>query len=242
MNDRKHLVFCFSYAGGTSDFFNNLEKACDSSIHFVKLEYSGHGTRMKEPLYNSFEEMTNDLFPMVMDVVKQYPNCGYSLIGYSMGSIAVFDMLRRIESTDDIKNPCNVFLAAHQPKAINSLSSVSLLELDKWVKERTIEFGAIDEKLKDNEIFWRVYLPIFRSDYVMIANYAFDRVAYKTVVPAVIFYSEEDTPFEEMKEWNKYFVGKCDFVKYSGSHFFIKNHNNDMAKIISERINCAGEK
>ena len=40
-------LFCFTYAGGTAAFFNQLEAACAGKIDFVKLEYPGHGLRRK---------------------------------------------------------------------------------------------------------------------------------------------------------------------------------------------------
>lgn len=232
MYNKRVLLFCFPFAGGTAEFYNNLEKACGDSIQFVKLEYSGHGARMKEPLCHSFDEVTNDLFPQIVKKLDVTPNADYSLMGYSMGSIALFDVLKRISEKEEIKSPKSVFLSAHQPQPIKSLRNVPAEGIDEWVKDRTIEFGGVDKKLLNNRIFWRVYLPIFKSDYQMIADYDFDKSDFRTGVPATIFYSEEDTPYAEMKEWSKYFVRKCDFVEYTGYHFFIDEYFQDMANII----------
>ena len=232
MHNKKFLLFCFPFAGGTADFYNNLEKACGDSVQFIKLEYSGHGTRMKEPLYHSFDELTDDLYPWILNTLIANPNMDYSMIGYSMGSIAMFDMLMRIVKDGKCRRPWGVFLAAHQPQPIQSLRDIPADGIDDWVKERTIEFGGTDKRLFHNKSFWRLYLPIFKADYKMIADYEFDGVDFLTDIPAMVFYSEEDTPYVEMTEWKNFFTGVCDFVEYTGSHFFIEEYYQDMADVI----------
>lgn len=170
MLNKKFLLFCFPFAGGTADFYNNLEKACGDAVRFVKLEYSGHGTRMKEPLCHSFDELTNDLYPQIMNTLADYPEMDYAMIGYSMGSIAMFDMLMRLIKNGINRRPWRIFISAHQPQPIWALQKIPNVGLDDWVKERTVEFGDIDNRLIGNKSFWRVYLPIFKADYLMIAN------------------------------------------------------------------------
>ncbi len=70
----------------------------------------------------------------------------------------------------------------------------------------------------------------------MIGRYDFDRLGLRTRIPATVFYSEEDTPLREMEQWEKYFVGKIEFIRFDGNHFFIQQHYREMAEIISERL------
>ena len=232
MQDERFLLFCFPYAGGTSDFYNDIEEACGDRVEFVKLDYAGHGKRMKEKLCQSIGELTEDLLPQVKKRLKANPGMSYAMMGYSMGSIVMFDMLIRIAAISDCRLPWGVFISAHEPQPIESLKHIPEENTDDWVKERTIEFGGIDKRLLNNSSFWRIYLPIFKADYKMIADYRFADISFTTNVPATVFYSEEDTPLREMQEWKRYFVGDCDFVSYNGSHFFIENNYQDMADII----------
>ncbi len=232
----KPLLFCFPFAGGTADFYNELENACGENIRFVKLEYSGHGKRMGEPLYRSFSEMTDDLYPQIMRERKKFSDADYALLGYSMGSIAMFDMLQRICADEDGRKPRCVFLSAHQPQPIRELLNIPESGIDSWAKNRTIAAGGIDERLLHNKSFWRLYLPIFRADYQLIAAYNFEEVRFQTKIPAVVFYSEEDTPYRDMHAWTKYFVGSSEFVRFDGQHFFIHRHCREMAEIIQKKL------
>lgn len=226
-------LFCFSYAGGTASFFTELEKDCDNKIEFVKLEYPGHGDRRKETLCESFDEITADLYSRIKDKLT---STEYALLGYSMGSIAVFDMLRTIESKGEIYPPRYVFLASHEPNVEVEMLSRNEEEIDAYVRARTIAFGGIPERLLDNKSFWRTYLPIYKADYYMINKYDFHKTAYLSKVPATVFYSESDISSDLIKGWNAFFVNGCDYVQYAGGHFFINEHHKEMAQQIIERL------
>lgn len=227
----KPQLFCFTYAGGTSTFFDVIEKELES-MELVKFEYAGHGIRNREPFYSGFDELADDLFVKFM---QAYRGGEYALFGYSMGTISLVEVLRRIMGAG-IKTPLCVFLSAHEPHTKAELSDFSDEELDEWVIERTVRFGAIPEKLIHNKTFWRMYLPIYRSDYSMIADYDFGKLDLNSTIPAVVFYSETDTPFQEISLWENYFVGQCEFHEFSGTHFFIFDHHSEMAEIIKAKL------
>ncbi len=109
-------------------------------------------------------------------------------------------------------------------------------EIDNWVKERTIQFGAVPKTLIDNAPFWRMYLPLYKADYLMISQYKFEDLDICTSVPATVFYSETDTPLDEMRDWDRYFVGDIDFIQYEGDHFFINDYHKEIADNIKDRL------
>lgn len=226
-------IFCFTYAGGNAAFFDEIGKDLPE-FELVKLEYSGHGTRHKEPLYSNFNELADDLY----DVLKnEYNGSEYALFGYSMGTISLVEVLKRIITDREIPLPSNVFLAAHEPKTKAELSDFTPDELDEWVKERTIRFGGIPEKLVKNKSFWRIYLPLYRADYSIIGKYRFEDLNLVSDVPATVFYSETDTKYEDMKLWSNVFTGVIEFHRYEGTHFFIQKHHLEMAEDVRASIN-----
>lgn len=228
----KTQLFCFTYAGGNSSFYDIIEQDL-SEIDLVKLEYSGHGSRHNSSFYKDFEDLADD---MVNQLLDKYSGGSYSLFGYSMGSISLVEVLKRILKIDFSPKPQHVFLAAHEPQTKAELDGFSSDELDEWVKQRTINFGAVPESLVNNSVFWRMYLPIYRADYSIIGNYKFEDLNLKTDIPATVFYSETDTPQDDMMKWNEYFVGKCNFYCYEGTHFFIQKHHKEMAEVIKKEL------
>ena len=88
-------LFCFTYAGGSAAFFDEIEKDLEG-IELKKLEYAGHASRHKERFYQDFNELGDDLF----QIIKSCLQGSYALFGYSMGSIALVEVLRRIAGID----------------------------------------------------------------------------------------------------------------------------------------------
>ena len=225
----KPQLFCFTYAGGNASFFDAIEEDIPD-IDFIKPDYAGHGTRHKEPFYDNFDQLGSDCFQIVSSALNGED---YGLFGYSMGAITVVEVLKRIEAIAGLKKPSYIFLAAHEPHSKAELIGYSDSKLDEWVKERTIRFGGIPEKLINNKSFWRMYLPIYRADYSLIRKYRFEDLDLCTDIPAALFYSETDTPKTEMELWKKYFTGTCNLYRYNGTHFFIQEHHKEMANVIS---------
>lgn len=238
MNNK--LIFCFTYAGGTAQFYDPIGKCLEKkNMEVVKLEYSGHGKRYKEPLLVTFEETAEDLYQIILkdygDRLKA-ASCEYALMGYSMGSMAVIEVLKLILRRKEILEPVHIFLGAHEPKTKDRILNVPEDEMNEYVKKRTVDFGGIPEKLLNNQSFWRMYLPLYRADYLMIAGYNFENLMFRTEIPATIFYSETDTKLEDMKHWKDYFLKECEFIPYAGKHFFINEHYREMATVIESRL------
>lgn len=232
MSDRKQ-IFCFTYAGGSASFFDSIEKDLPN-FELVKLEYSGHGTRHKEKLYQDFNELADDMYALLK---REYKGNDYALFGYSMGTISLVEVLKRIENNRELPLPGNVVIAAHEPMTKAGFAGYSDEELDQWVKNRTIQFGTVPERLLNNKSFWRMYLPLYRADYSIIGKYRFEDLTLRQDIPATVFYSETDTKLNDMKLWQKYFTGDCEFYQYEGTHFFIQNHHKEMAAVIETKMN-----
>ena len=184
-------LFCFTVAGGTATFFNQLEELCVPELGLVKLEYPGHGLRRKEKLCETFQELSLDLYEQIR---KKYSGQEYAMMGYSMGSIALLETLWRVLEKNELPEPKHIFLAAHEPEIVINMRENSSEKSDEYVKNRTIHFGGVPDRLVDNKTFWRMYLPLYRADYQMISKYDFDSLKYVSGIPVTIFFSEQDTP------------------------------------------------
>lgn len=228
-------LFCFSYAGGTAEFYRGLEKRLDGTgVQVQALDYPGHGSRRKEAFAPDFSVLSADMTEQVRRRLE--PDESYALMGYSMGSITATEVLCRIQEQRGMRGPEHVFLAAHEPRAYKALEGVRPEDGDAVLRQRTVSLGAIPASLVENKTFWRVYMPLFRADYSMIGRYDFSLLRLSADVPATVFYSEADTPWDEICKWSRYYKSDTAFYAFSGNHFFIRDHLDEMAAIILRRL------
>lgn len=223
-------LLCFTCAGGTADFFDPLESCICSDVNVIKLEYAGHGSRHREKFYSDFSELAEDMYKQLRLVYKKGE--AYAMLGYSMGCISVIETLKLILKFGKIEPPAHIFLAAHAPYARKELEGFHEKISDDWICKRTVLFGGIPKELIDSRIFWRVYLPVYRADYLMISKYDFQQINLRSEIPATVFYSETDTSYAKVIAWRHFFVGKCELICYEGDHFFIKGHEQELADVI----------
>lgn len=223
-------LVCFTYAGGNSSFFDCLKKKLCPEITVIAMEYAGHGKRHKIPFCTNFKELAEDMYNLIEPVLEEVEP--YAIMGYSMGSISAIEVLKEIMRKKK-KLPAHLFLSAHEPCTKSDFYSVD--NINEYVKQRTIQFGAVPEKLIHNDSFWRMYLPIYKADYSIISKYNFETLNLKSDVRTTVFYSESDTPLRTMQNWNRYF-DVIDFVKYPGNHFFIKDNLTSIAEDIKKRL------
>lgn len=227
-------LFCFPCAGGTAGFFNQLDPWIGPPVELMKLEYAGHGARHREPLYEDFAQLADDLYGAVRRLYR--PGEAYGLFGYSMGSVAAAEVLTRVLRDGELPPPERVFLAAHGPSVKRELLRFHGGEADEWVRERVISLGGVPEKLLENRTFWRMYLPLYRADFMLITGCNFDKLTLACEVPLTGLYGKQDLPREEMQAWSRYFHGECEFVEYPGNHFFITESSRELAELMRRRL------
>ena len=221
------VLFFFPHAGGSAKSYSSFKRFLPKELTVVPMELSGRFTRSSEPLLDTVPDCVSDL----IEKHSEYITGEYALFGYSMGCITLVEVLKRLADLKGYPLPCHVFIAAHEPLSRTEYPDNAELT-DSWVRERTIQFGTVPDKVLNNKSFWRMYLPLYRADYSMIGRYRFEEFNKNFHIPATIFYSETDTPKEGMYLWKDIFVADCDFKQFEGAHFFIRQHHEQMAETI----------
>lgn len=224
-------LFCVTYAGGTSKFFQGLSNELSGHIECIGIEYAGHGTRRAESLYTSFGEMVQDVAEQINEKLSMEDQ--FSLFGYSMGSLVAYDVLAK----DLLKTKASkLFVAAHNAPSISSIKKTYSTMPDEEFLKCMLEFGGIDKVFIQNKRFWPIYLPIIRNDYRLLEQYDFEKTKKQLSIGGGVFYSETDTPYRDIEPWKNVFSKDLQIYKFEGSHFFMRNNEKVIAKIIMEAL------
>lgn len=242
-------LYCLTYAGGNASFFKGIKKKIERMgqepgadpgqplrVEVVPVEYSGRGSRVKEPEYRDFQELTLDMAARInaFEAEADVPSDEVFLFGYSMGSIAAFEIVKQ-RLLD--RKPAGLFVAAHLPPHIFRIEKKYDLMDDDVLGEALQEFGGVDERLLKNKRFFHIYADTIRSDYRILRPYTCKAPSQDIPdIPFLVFYSDKDTPKEEMRDWSLWTCAETDFCKMDGMHFFLHAHEQEMAQIICEKM------
>ena len=222
-------LFILPYAGGSIASFKRLTDLINESIEVITVEYPGRGTRAKEPLVNSIQDLLNDAIEYCRD--RKRPGIPYAIMGYSMGSVLAYEMVAR-----DIfpELPLHMFIAAEvSPKD----RALELRKVENPTEDRIIErakkLGGFDERLLANKRFFDIYMKPMMLDYRLFFQYRFSGTPEKIKTDTTVFYCEKDTKWADVCKWEELIDGSFDYHEMGENHFFINQHYKEMACVIN---------
>lgn len=229
---KKLQLFCVPYAGGMADIFQELAGLLADGMQVIALEYAGHGSRKAEPFYSDFAKLAEDLYRQIQE--KRDADAEYAIFGYSMGSVAVYELLAAYLREDA---PVHIFLASHEAPDVEWDSKAYEDLDDQAFMDELIAFGGFresDRKLLKNRFFYKLYFQPIREDYRLLANY---RMSVRHQLPAdvTVFYSPEDIAEEKICSWSRFAGKKIEYIALGTNHFFIRDHAEEIAEVIRTR-------
>jgi surfactin synthase thioesterase subunit len=234
MPTKRIQLFLLPYAGGSSASFRRLTDRLDGRIEAITVEYSGRGTRSREPLAGSFLEMLADAGEYCL--VCRDSGLPYAIMGYSMGSIIAYELTVQRKLPGEQKH---LFLAAEVSPKDRALELQKVKNpTDEHILERARRLGGFDERMLQNERFAQVFIRPMLSDYRNFFSYRFSGCDERCGVDATVLYSDSDTAFADVQKWDELMEGTPDYYAFSGGHFFINQHYEELADIVNRKLSC----
>ena len=230
MPTKTQQLFIFPYAGGSIASFRRLTDLIDESVDVVTVEYAGRGTRAKEPFAESFPDLAEDAAAYCL--ARRKEEMPFSVMGYSMGSIAAFETLAKRKLPGRLKH---FFIAAETAPDDRSLELRKVKDpTDERILERARILGGLDEMMLRDKRFERIYVRPMMSDYRLFFGYRFSGCPAPIPADATVFYCEKDTPLAHVRKWAGLIGGGLEFHELGENHFFINQHYKEMAGVINE--------
>lgn len=229
-------LICFPYAGGNANFYLQFKHFIPDNIEIVTVEYPGHGKRMDESLSSSKEELLKDVINQIYPIIK---NSEFAILGYSIGSIIAYEVIKILKSKFNI-SPIHSFFFAILPPHINAMWSMKNILTDmNYFYNSILSLGGIPKDIQKNTELMNLFIPIIYNDIKIFSEefYFVPKAKYKFDIS--IFYSEDDDYDMLMNQWSLYTSENCFFYKYKGNHFFINNYWEDVALKI---VNAIGKR
>lgn len=231
-------LFFLPHAGGSASYYSHWRSHFNDDITFIPIEYSGRGTRVKEPLNDNITEMRDDIFSKyILPVAIDSEN--YLIFGHSLGAVIAWEIASQIQLLN-IKLPiCIIFSGRLAPNV--SMSKKILNDLpSKELIEEIYRMGGIDTDIKENSEMLNYFLPIIRNDIKIVEEYQLNYSAYMNPLNAnfIVLYGEKDIQTtNSINEWSKLTNMKCEYYQFDGNHFFINDYWLEIIELINKKVN-----
>lgn len=223
-------LFCLPHAGGNAYFFNGWREKLRPRVEVVPIEYSGHGMRMGERLIEDVDELTEDICIHIAEKKRDVP---FGLLGYSMGSklcILVAARLMRLIG----EQPETLFLGACAP--VHIPENYFTWDSDAELLEKLYQCGGIPMEVMQSRELCELFLPIIKGDLTICTkmNDYRDRPVFSSDM--IVYYSPVDGSDETMEQWRAYTTKTCSLYRFSGTHFFIHEHENEILELLDRNL------
>lgn len=224
---KKIQLFCIPYAGGNAELFDEFCTFLPKGIVAEKIEYSGHGSRIREPFYRTFQEMVLDTAGQINELTEA--DADIALFGYSMGSIVAYELIAQELLP---KKPLGIMMASHESPDREWLSKDYFTQDDVEFMKLMQKMGGFDKCTPDmlaNKFFRKLYFEPLRADYNLIGDYKMSR-KIELDIPALFFYSAKDIPTEHIGSWKPILGKQGEIIELGENHFFIRQYAKEMAE------------
>ena len=213
---KKIKVFCLPYAGGSKTIYSDWIKQYSDIAEIIPIEYSGHGSRFGDELYNDANKISSDVFDTI---VKLNPE-NYILYGHSMGSLIAYLTGYKLEQEYKYPPKALIIGGTRPPHLKYKDEQLSNLSKEKLIN-KMIGLGQMDDEIINEPELLDLLADIFKADIYADEKYVEDKTKkVKCPVFVATGVADEEAPLADMEEWKMYTLGFFSAKSFDGSHFF----------------------
>lgn len=233
----KTKLFCFPYAGGSSQVFSKWKQSLNADIELMPVELSGRGVRMHENLYNDLPEVIEDVFGLIKTHIGLGP---YALFGHSMGSLIAYELAQRIRQ-EKMEPPAHIFFSGGKaPHVKRSHEKKFHLMNDDRFKKEIIELGGTPPEFFEHPQLINLFFPILKNDFKIAETEIHDRPVLPFDTDITVFVGKADTMLPEQCDgWKRHTNHLCTIHYFEGGHFFLHDKTEQIIMIINNTLRDA---
>jgi len=198
------------------------------------LELPGRGRRGAEPLCASLEDLADDVFRQIQQRATATP---YALYGHSMGALLAFLAAHRIRAAGSAR-PQALFLSGSSAPAARELRRRHLLPPAEF-KTMLRELGGCPPQVLDDPELLDFFEPILRADFKAVETWQRQDQPPLDIPFVVMSGLEDDSDAGDTGGWASETTAECRQLEFSGDHFFILRHWDQIGATIQHQLNSA---
>lgn len=222
------------FAGGSGYSYNGIVKQLPDHITPKPLELPGRGRRSNEDLLTNIHDMVDDLLPEILDVADQ----PFAIYGHSMGTLLAYLIANQLV-LDYNRPPKCIFLTGRGgPSSPKQDRNNHLLPKGEFIRKLDGLGGFPPDVLKDPYLLDYIE-PIIRADFEAVEKYQHEESEPLDLPFYVITGTEENISDDEIEAWQKETTHELKKRKLAGDHFFILDHEEELARMIAMALSLS---
>jgi len=220
-------LFCIPFSGGNTYSYFEFRKYLSDEIELLLPELPGRGKRISDPLLDSIEAMTEDLYKQIEGKTES----DYAIFGHSLGALLGYALCKKLTHLN-MRLPKHLIVSGQTaPSLIKPENRHALPDEDFLNIMR--EMGGTPEELLADKSFIQFFLPIIRADFRSVSSYKYVPMADKLDLPITVMLGDrEDIKDEEAQRWNNETKIPVKIHRFEGGHFFIYNNIKKVCGLI----------
>ena len=228
------VLFFLPHAGGSAKSSCTFKRCLPRDLKVVPMELSGRFTRSGEPLLTEGSACVADLIQTHRLLLEQEP---YALFGHSMGTLLAAELIRQTR-TAGLPTPRHAFMSGRCAPC----DGTRMLNADHLSDEELVQFfaqGGLSTTIPDTDPELRRMLNrILCTDVRMADRFTLTPEEAPFGCDITVLYGKEDHILRnvDLRGWDRFTGGKCDYFGFSGGHFFFAQHLKEICGLITERI------
>lgn len=231
-NPRFGLV-CFPCAGASASFYSNWRKLFGGNEVLAAIQLPGREDRLAEAFAENLHEAANEI---ASDLQLHFPGLPLVFFGHSFGALVAYHASLAMQHAGH-GGPVHFFASARiAPNQIIDHGLSAAFDDESLVAElRSIGFEH--ENLLIHPGFLRLFLPVLRAD--LLLNDGDTGSAEKLSCPLTAFSGSHDelAPSHMVAGWKELTSGPFDQHVFSGGHFYLRPHFQDLCASMRAIIN-----
>ncbi len=221
----KNQLFFLHFAGGNCYSYNYLLPHL-AGLEIHQLELSGRGKRISEGFLPDREAAAEDYCKQIQNLRNGAP---FVIFGHSMGASLGHEMVALLEEKAIL--PKRLIVSGNPGPNIKDPKTRHLLEKDAFIAELK-DIGGMPESFFEHEDLMEFFLPMLKADFKVVEiEKRADYPIIQTPITAIMGAEEDNV--ESIENWKSYTKGDFDSLVLSGNHFFIHDHPEKLASVIT---------
>ncbi|MBB6269859.1 surfactin synthase thioesterase subunit [Pedobacter cryoconitis] len=222
----KPQLFMFHFAGGNSYSFKFMNPYLQE-FTIEPIELPGRGRRSGEILITDFHTAAKDVYKQIRSKLNSKH---FLIYGHSMGAYLALKVTKMLEH-DNI-SPVGIIVTGNAGPKISENKKRYLLNEKDFVKE-VKKLGGLPSEVLENQELLDYFMPILKADFEISEENNLERDSTINV-PIYSLMGDTEEHADKITNWSKYTRSDFKHEVLSGDHFFIYNHPERLAKIITK--------